>query len=581
MLHAWPRGLRHGAVARPPSLAMHHPHPCRPPVARSRQPGRWHQVAVAAAGASSAAATSSSSSAEAAAAAGAGAASWPLLYRASRVACLSGLCYIDTSTGPEGVAELERRAAALGLALIAHGRCKAAGGTSWVVGDATIDYRAFAKRAGLSLPGGVGALPLAPPARRERFVLLRGVQWGAADSDVLGLSAALAQVWPTPFPREGSELVAHAGVARLAAALRNEVRGAVMAPPAAGGGEEVGGDDNGSSSGATPPDRQLPIVWAGHSLGGSIAKLLWVAEIAEGGGEGRRQQQQQNAVGRRRRRGAPGTGSDDDSDGGGDNNSKNTSAAASLPLPEVLTFGSPPVLAHARGGGSPAMMRALTALSEPAVTSPSSSSSSSAPPPLLDASRVAQYVLEGDPVPRALLSADPTFASLSQGNGLFSAALQLNRRIFGEGAALTPSRFLFEPLGVVKLVRWSPSGGSEVVPLVGSAEEVSRALMAGNGTAAARPEAAAAAAEVEASAAEAAAVAAAQQKQQEEGGTPPAAGGFSLFGSLRAWLDHHHGSYTQELEAAAISALRAEQRAAALERQGRGASSAAARQQAR
>jgi hypothetical protein len=628
-VHAWPR-LRHGAVARPPSLALHPRAPIYPSRLRHAHQGPAAAAAGGAGGgpaAAAAAPTPASSSsppsystaaqaqaaaAAAAAAAGAGAASWPLLYRASRVASFSGLCYIDTSTGSQAVAELERRAAALGLSLVAHGRCPAAGGTSWVVGDATIDYGAFSRRAGLALSAGAGALPLAPPARRERFVLLRGVQWGAADADVLSLSAALAQVWPTPYPppqqqqREAgggggaavtSELVAHAGVARLAWALRAEVRAAVRAPPTV--------PQTNTDQQQQQQQRPLPVVWAGHSLGGSFAKLLWVAEVAEGGGECRRQlqeelQQQQEQA--RRRRGSNDNGSSTESS----SSSPATTTTSALPLPEVLTFGSPPVLAHARGGGSPAMMRALSALAASASASaaaaePARSAAAAALPPFsvtLDGSRVAQYVLEGDPVPRALLSADPTFASLSQGNGLFSAALRLNSRLFGEGAALTPTRFLFEPLGVVKLVRWSPSGGSEVVPLVGSAEEVSRALMAAAAGIASKPAEAEPGESAADAAAAAAAVAAAQRQQQQQqqqqdvaaakggagagagAGAGPAPASWSLFGSLRAWLDHHHGSYTQELEAAAISALRAEQRRALLERQGRagggGGSSSAA-----
>jgi hypothetical protein len=443
----------------------------------------------------------------------------------------------------------------MGLRLVAHGRCKGAGGTSWVVGDAAIDYASFARRAGLS--GGASAtttttssasaapaatpsmpLPLAPPVRRERFVLLRGVQWGAADADVLGLSAALAQVWPTPYPREGSELVAHAGVARLANALRAEVKGAIAMSGGAGGGDE---DDGGG--GSIDDDEPLPIVWAGHSLGGALAKLLWVAEVAEGGVGLARQQRRQ----RQRRRGAGGEDDDDASD-----------PSSSPPLlPEVLTFGSPPVLAHARGGGSAAMMRALARLAEGGGggNGGNGSKEDAATTAAASAASVAQYVLEGDPVPRALLSADPTFASLKKQGGLFSAALALNQRLFGEGSPLTPSRFLFEPLGVVKLVRWSAAGGSEVVPLTGAPEDVARGLLAAATTAGGRQGDGAAA---DAASASASAAAAAEGESA----------GWSPLASLRAWLDHHHGSYTQELEAAAISALRAEQRAAALQRRG-------------
>jgi hypothetical protein len=51
------------------------------------------------------------------------------------------------------------------------------------------------------------------------------------------------------------------------------------------------------------------------------------------------------------------------------------------------TFGSPPVLAHAEGGGGTPVMGLLG----------------------LPASALRNFALENDPVPRALLSVDPTY----------------------------------------------------------------------------------------------------------------------------------------------------------------------------
>lgn len=39
---------------------------------------------------------------------------------------------------------------------------------------------------------------------------------------------------------------------------------------------------------------------------------------------------------------------------------------------------------------------------------------------------------------------------------------QARRAIFGEGAALTPDRFLFGNVGEVHLIRWSPEHGHRV-----------------------------------------------------------------------------------------------------------------------
>ena len=45
------------------------------------------------------------------------------------------------------------------------------------------------------------------------------------------------------------------------------------------------------------------------------------------------------------------------------------------------------------------------------------------------------------------------------GNGVDGSDGQARRAIFGEGAALTPDRFLFGNVGEVHLIRWSPEHG--------------------------------------------------------------------------------------------------------------------------
>lgn len=61
------------------------------------------------------------------------------------------------------------------------------------------------------------------------------------------------------------------------------------------------------------------------------------------------------------------------------------------PHPSCYTFGSPPVLAHEAGGGSDAVLEVLR----------------------LPPGSIQNFVLEMDPVPRALLSVDPSFELLS------------------------------------------------------------------------------------------------------------------------------------------------------------------------
>lgn len=63
------------------------------------------------------------------------------------------------------------------------------------------------------------------------------------------------------------------------------------------------------------------------------------------------------------------------------------------------------------------------------------------------------YVLQDDPVPRALLSADPAFLALQQSPAV-AGLLRLREQWLGRGA-LSPGRFLFHPAGDVYLLRQS------------------------------------------------------------------------------------------------------------------------------
>jgi hypothetical protein len=60
-------------------------------------------------------------------------------------------------------------------------------------------------------------------------------------------------------------------------------------------------------------------------------------------------------------------------------------------------------------------------------------------------------------VPRALLSVDPTFELLSSW-GAVQGLLQLRQLLAGEGSPLSPGRFLFESVGQVQLIKWTPEG---------------------------------------------------------------------------------------------------------------------------
>ncbi|KAG2433103.1 hypothetical protein HYH02_012806 [Chlamydomonas schloesseri] len=311
------------------------------------------------------------------------------------------------------------------------------------------------------------AAPPVPPAATSslesgtscRFIFLRGVQWSAPETNTLALSTSLASFWPvplvppaeiaisagaagtpasdpTPSPRgSGSSstsgpasehLVAHSGVAAMARELYP-----VLLPHIRSAGE----------SGAQH------VVFAGHSMGGSLAKLTWATAIMRG---------------------------------------VLSPAAASC-----HTFGSPPVLAHSSGGGGARALRLLRA------------------PP----AACVNWVLEHDPIPRAMLTADPYLTAARKAVPGLSALLALRGAVLGEGAALSSGRFLYETLGETMLLRWSSKGGCEVVPV---SEADAETLL---------------------------------QMAVEEALSAP-------IRSLQYWLDHHHASYHHDLEAAALAACR-------------------------
>lgn len=71
------------------------------------------------------------------------------------------------------------------------------------------------------------------------------------------------------------------------------------------------------------------------------------------------------------------------------------------------------------------------------------------------------FVLENDPVPRALLSVDPTFTALKQSRP-GAALLQLRHWLLGPGVPLTPERFLADNVGDVHLICWNADAGHMV-----------------------------------------------------------------------------------------------------------------------
>ena len=61
----------------------------------------------------------------------------------------------------------------------------------------------------------------------------------------------------------------------------------------------------------------------------------------------------------------------------------------------------------------------------------------------MPASSMRSFVLEGDVIPRAMLSSDPSFTLLKRWS-VVRAGLQLRETLFGSGVPLSSSRFLFD-----------------------------------------------------------------------------------------------------------------------------------------
>ncbi|KAK9841107.1 hypothetical protein WJX74_000038 [Apatococcus lobatus] len=124
---------------------------------------------------------------------------------------------------------------------------------------------------------------------------------------------------------------------------------------------------------------------------------------------------------------------------------------------------------------------------------------------------IQNFVLENDPIPRAMLSVDPSFVYLKRFSAVQSL-LEFRERWLGGQAIFSPKRFLYENVGDVHLILWRSRHGLQVLPL--SPEEIQDQLELATGEMLARPAAA-----------------------------------------VQALLDHWHGSYAQELENAAQDML--------------------------
>ncbi|KAL0056402.1 hypothetical protein WJX82_010947 [Trebouxia sp. C0006] len=111
---------------------------------------------------------------------------------------------------------------------------------------------------------------------------------------------------------------------------------------------------------------------------------------------------------------------------------------------QCVTFGSPPVLAHRDGKDGNAILQMLG----------------------LPSAGLRSYVLDSDPIPRAMLSIDPTFSFFKEWPAV-KGLLQMRQWFMGQTSAplVNPARFLYDNVGEVFLIKWTVGQGHKVQQL--------------------------------------------------------------------------------------------------------------------
>ena len=82
----------------------------------------------------------------------------------------------------------------------------------------------------------------------------------------------------------------------------------------------------------------------------------------------------------------------------------------------------------------------------------------------LSSRHLRSFVLDSDPIPRALLSIDPTF-SFVQSWSAVKGLMQIRQWFTGQPAeipAVNPARLLYANVGEVYLIKWTMGGGHKV-----------------------------------------------------------------------------------------------------------------------
>ena len=297
----------------------------------------------------------------------------------------------------------------------------------------------------------------------RRWFIVRGAAWNDEHVDSVRLSTQIARAWPAPL-HAGVPVVCHAGVAEMTERFWPEMQPWI------------------ADASANHPRASLS--FAGHSLGGSMATLLMAWALHRCGVDPARIEPARTfgsppvlAADRwALRRETLVAGADARADRvarelarGGDWVGE---LAAAVGLRGVVGGSDGTNDGGARGGKNAREddaddgARAVPAdvATDSADTNSDSNSDSNACALRLagfapDAVRA--FVLSNDPVPRMWLAADPFFGA-ALANETVRDALRSREEMFGAGVFST-ERFLYEAVGTLYWLRWSPAGTELVV----------------------------------------------------------------------------------------------------------------------
>ena len=312
----------------------------------------------------------------------------------------------------------------------------------------------------------------------RRWFIVRGAAWNDEHVDSVRLSTQIARAWPAPL-HAGVPVVCHAGVAEMTERFWPEMQPWI------------------ADASANHPRASLS--FAGHSLGGSMATLLMAWALHRCGVDPARIEPARtfgsppvlaadrwalrretlvagadaraDRVARELARGGDwvgelaaavgwvGVGEKSDAErtangtvggGGRDGPNRDDDASSGVRRPSSVSAAPPDASASATASATASASRSTPELTPEDDRICALRLAGFAP----DAVRA--FVLSNDPVPRMWLAADPFFGAATANETVLSA-LAAREAMFGAGVFST-ERFLYEAVGTLYWLRWSPAG---------------------------------------------------------------------------------------------------------------------------